>query len=178
MMVEGLGIAGVHLIRESRHADARGAFTRVADLQVLRGLGMGLDVCQVSYATNPRVGTVRGLHYQVGEHEETKLIWCVSGRALDVLVDVRLDSPTYGQHVRVEIAAEVPTAIFVDRGLAHGYQTLEPDTTLAYLINAPFDAAAARTLRWDDPTVAVPWPLAPGPISQRDAEAPLWPPAS
>jgi dTDP-4-dehydrorhamnose 3,5-epimerase len=176
--VEGLDLAGVRLIREARHVDSRGAFVRVADLRTLRGLGLGLDTCQVSYATNTNVGTVRGMHYQVGRSRETKLIWCVSGRALDVLVDVRPDSPTYGHHVRVEIAADEPTAILAARGLAHGYQTLEPNTTLAYIIDAPFDPDASRTLRWDDPTVGVHWPLALGPISQRDAEAPLWPPAS
>lgn len=178
MNVEGLDVLGVRLIRESRHVDHRGAFIRVVDLHALRDLGLGLDVCQVSYATNPHVGTVRGMHYQVGQNQETKLIWCVSGKALDVLVDVRPDSPTYGHHVRVEIAADEPTAVLVGSGLAHGYQTLEPDTTIAYLIDAPYDPAAARTLRWDDPTIALPWPLPLGRISPRDAQAPLWPPAS
>jgi dTDP-4-dehydrorhamnose 3,5-epimerase len=176
--VEQLDLPGAWLIRSARHHDERGSFTRVADFDVLRELGITLDISQVSYASNPHRGTVRGMHYQVGASAETKLIWCFSGRAHDVLVDVRPDSPTFGSYVSVELSAGDPTAVLVSPGLAHGYQTLEPDTSLGYLIDAPYDPAAARVLRWDDPVVGIAWPLPLGPISQRDGEAGSWPPAS
>lgn len=176
-MIEELALTGAWLVRSTRHEDQRGSFTRVADLDGLRELGLRVDIGQVSYANNPHVGTVRGMHFQVGESAETKLIWCFSGRALDVLVDVRPESKTFGSHVSVELCAEEPLSVLVSPGLAHGYQTIEPDTSLGYLIDAPYDPTAARTLRWDDPTVGVTWPLPLGPISQRDAEAGSWPPA-
>ena len=104
-------------------------------------------------------------------------MWCVRGSAFDVLVDVRPDSAdvrrlglAYTSRPRSRMSVVVPP------GVAHGYQCLEDDTTLAYLIDAPFHGESARTLRWDDPHVAVPWPLPRGPISSRDAEAPSWPP--
>jgi dTDP-4-dehydrorhamnose 3,5-epimerase len=178
MRLERLGIEGAWVVHEARHADHRGSFTRVADLQALRQHGLTLHVGQISYACNAQAGTIRGMHYQVGEQAETKLIWCVAGSALDVLVDVRGDSPTRGRYATCRLTAEEATAVLVGPGIAHGYQTLAPDTTLAYLIDAPHDPTAARTLRWDDPTVAIPWPLPPGPMSQRDAEAAAWPPAS
>lgn len=176
MTVEELAVPGVLLVHEQRHQDLRGAFTRVVDLQALSETGTPFSVAQVSYAENRRAGTIRGMHYQVSPHEESKVVWCVRGSAFDVLVDVRPGSATYGRCVSVHLSAEEPNAVVVPPGVAHGYQCLEDDTILAYLIDAPFHGESARTLRWDDPHVAVPWPLPPGPISSRDAEAPSWPP--
>jgi dTDP-4-dehydrorhamnose 3,5-epimerase len=176
MTVEELAVPGVLLVREQRHQDPRGAFTRVVDLQALSESGRPFAVVQASYAENRRAGTIRGMHYQVSPHEESKVVWCVRGSAFDVLVDVRADSSTFGRWVGVHLSAGEPTSVVVPPGVAHGYQCLEDDTTLAYLIDAPFHGESARSLRWDDPHVAIPWPLPLGPISSRDAEAPSWPP--
>jgi dTDP-4-dehydrorhamnose 3,5-epimerase len=178
MIVEELPVAGVLLVREQRHPDQRGAFTRVVDLPALSAASRRFEVVQVSYAENSSAGTIRGLHYQVSPHQESKIVWCVGGSAFDVLVDVRPDSPTFGKWVGVRLSAAEPCSVLVPPGVAHGYQCLEDDTTMAYLIDAPFHPESARTLRWDDVQVAIPWPLPLGPISSRDAEAPSWPPES
>lgn len=175
MRAEPLELPGVTLLRTEVHADARGHFRRVADLATLRKDGLDAEVDQVSVAANTRAGTVRGLHYQAEPHGEAKTLWVTSGAVFDVLVDLR-PGPTYGRWVSVHLEAGEPTALHVPRGVAHGYQTLADDTCLTYLISTPFVAASARSLRYDDPTLAIPWPLPVSTISDRDREAPLWPP--
>lgn len=176
MRAEPLELPGVTLLRTEVHPDARGHFRRVADLAALRAAGLEADVDQVSVAANTRAGTVRGLHYQAEPHGEAKTLWVTSGAVFDVLVDLR-PGPTYGRWVSVHLDADEPTALHVPRGVAHGYQTLADDTCLAYLISTPFAADSARSLRFDDPTLAIPWPLPVSTISDRDREAPPWPPA-
>ena len=176
MIVEELAIPGVLLLREQRHRDQRGAFTRVVDLPALAAAGRPFAVVQVSYAENSVAGTIRGMHYQVSPHQESKIVWCLDGSAFDVLVDIRPDSATFGDWVGVTLSADEATSVLVPPGVAHGYQCIEDDTTLSYLIDAPFHPESARTLRWDDGHVAISWPMPRGPISSRDAEAPTWPP--
>jgi dTDP-4-dehydrorhamnose 3,5-epimerase len=173
--VEPLDLPGVTLLRTEVHCDERGHFRRVADLGALRGQGLEADVDQVSVAVNLQAGTVRGLHYQAEPHGEAKTLWVMSGAVFDVLVDLR-PGPTYGHWTSVRLEADEPTALHVPRGVAHGYQTLTDQTSLAYLISTPFVATSARSLRFDDPTLAIPWPLPVTAISVRDREAPPWPP--
>jgi dTDP-4-dehydrorhamnose 3,5-epimerase len=174
---EPLAMRGVMLLRAEVHEDERGAFRRVVDIPVLERLGLDPAVVQVSSATNIRRGTIRGLHFQAAPHEESKTLWCTQGAVFDVLVDLREDEPTYGEWLSVRLAAELPLALHVPPGIAHGYQTLEDDSALTYLISAPYVPASARSLRWDDPTVGIEWPLPVAVISERDREAPLWPPS-
>lgn len=174
MIAEPLAIPGVTLLRAEVHADDRGSFRRVVDLGALRQAGLDADVDQVSVATNALAGTVRGMHWQAEPHGETKTLWCTSGAIFDVLVDLR-EGPSYGKWLSVELSGDQPTALHVPRGVAHGYQTLTDDTAVAYLISTPFVAEASRSLRWDDPTLAIPWPLPVTRISDRDRQAPAWP---
>ena len=176
MKVHQLGIPGAWLLQESRHVDVRGAFTRVGQFPELRELGLACDEAQLSYAHNTTAGTIRGMHYQLAPHHETKLIWCVSGAAFDVLVDLRPDSPTRGRWIASELTTADSLALLVPPGLAHGYQCLTDSTTLMYLISSAYHPPSARVLRWDDPTVGIAWPLPLGTISARDASAPPWPP--
>lgn len=174
MKAEPLAITGATLLRAELHADDRGSFRRVLDLTALRASGLEAAVDQVSVATNAVAGTVRGLHYQAAPHGEAKTLWCTTGAVFDVLVDLR-PGPGYGRWLSVELSADEPVALHVPRGVAHGYQTLVDDTALAYLISTPFVASASRSLRWDDPTLAITWPLPLTRISDRDREAPAWP---
>jgi dTDP-4-dehydrorhamnose 3,5-epimerase len=171
---EPLAIPGATLLRADVHADQRGSFRRVVDLTMLREAGLEADVDQVSVATNTVAGTVRGLHYQAEPHAEAKTLWCTAGAIFDVLVDLRA-GPSYGTWLSVELSAEEPVALHVPRGVAHGYQTLTDDAAVAYHISTPFVAASSRSLQWDDPTLAIPWPLPVTRISDRDREAPAWP---
>lgn len=177
MKVEPLALRGVTVLRAEVHEDERGGFRRVVDTELLTSLGLDAAVSQISIATNHRAGTVRGMHYQAAPYEESKTLWCTHGSALDVLVDMRPDEPTYGRWVSVRLVAGEPIAVHVPPGVAHGYQTLEDDTALSYAISAPYVPEAARSLRFDDPTVGIEWPLPVSSISDRDRQAPLWPPS-
>lgn len=174
MNAEALAFRGVYLMTTEFHTDERGDFRRVVDFDLLRSLGVESDVCQVSTVTNKRTGTVRGMHYQIEPHAEAKTLWCHSGEVFDVLVDLRPEEPTYRKWMGVRLAASQPTALHVPRGIAHGYQTLQDSTMMTYLISVPYVAESARSLRWDDPTVGIEWPLEATVISERDREAPNW----
>jgi dTDP-4-dehydrorhamnose 3,5-epimerase len=173
---EPLTLRGAVLLRAEIHEDHRGSFRRVMDGEVLVQLGFDPRVTQISIATNHRRGTVRGMHYQAEPHGETKTLWCTHGAVYDVLVDLRPDEPTYGRWISVELTAGEPVALHVPPGIAHGYQTLIDDTALTYAIASPYVASSARSLRWDDPTVGIDWPLPVAVISDRDRGAPQWPP--
>jgi dTDP-4-dehydrorhamnose 3,5-epimerase len=173
---EPLALRGATLLRADVHADDRGSFHRIVDIAELARLGLETAVVQISQATNARAGTVRGMHWQAAPHAESKTLWCTHGAVFDVLVDLRPDEPTYGRWISLRLAAGDACALHVPPGLAHGYQTLEDDSALTYVIGTPYAPESARSLRFDDPTVAIDWPLPVTAISQRDREAPLWPP--
>jgi dTDP-4-dehydrorhamnose 3,5-epimerase len=173
---DALGFRGVYLLTTEFHRDERGDFRRVVDFDVLRSLGVESDVCQVSTVTNERSGTLRGMHYQAEPNGEAKTLWCYAGEVFDVLVDLRPDEPTYGDWLGVHLSSSEPTALHVPRGIAHGYQTLQDSSMMTYLISVPYVAESARSLRFDDPSVGIEWPLEVAVISDRDRNAPSWPP--
>jgi dTDP-4-dehydrorhamnose 3,5-epimerase len=158
------------------HADERGLFARTfcADEFAAHGLPRGFVQCSTSY--NARRGTLRGLHWQAAPHEEAKLVRCTRGRALDVIVDLRPDSPTRRQWRAVELSQDNRTALFIPEGYAHGFQTLEDDTEILYQMTAFYVPEQARGARWDDPAFAIDWPLSEPILSQRDASFPPFDP--
>ncbi len=176
MIVEPLRLRGGALLHGARHADERGFLRKVLVSEAARRHGVDIRVEEVVTTLNEVAGTVRGMHYQVAPHAETKTLWVTDGRLFDVLVDLRPEEPTYGQWLSVTLAAEDDLALHVPEGVAHGYQTLEDDTRLTYLIGAGYAPTHARTLRWDDPTVAIDWPAPVTRISTRDQEGHAWPP--
>lgn len=178
MTGEIAALKGVQVVQGRSRPDTRGTFTRVADLGELRDLGMRAERAQLSYATNHRVGTIRGMHFQVEPHAETKLIWCVSGAVFDVLLDVRAESPTYGKWVAFQLAVDDAVSLLVPPGIAHGYQCLTDDSTVCYLIDGQYRPEGARSVKWDDPTVGIRWPLAATSVSVQDEMAAAWPPES
>lgn len=176
MRLEPLPFAGVVLLVPEVHADDRGSFRRVLAVGDLGALGLDPHIDQVSVATNRRAGTLRGMHYQAAPHEESKTLWCSTGAVYDVLVDLRPDHATYGEWLSVQLSADEPAALHVPPGVAHGYQTLEDDTEMVYLISTPHVPASSRSLSSQDPTLDISWPLPVTVMSQRDREAPRWPP--
>ena len=176
MIVEPLGLRGAALLRGERHPDHRGHLRKVLVSDEARSHGLDVDVAEVVTTANEVAGTIRGMHYQVAPAAEAKTLWVTDGALRDVLVDLRPDEPTYGQWVAVDLAAGDDVALHVPAGLAHGYQTLEDDTRLVYLISAGHSPDHARTLRWDDPTIGIDWPLPPTRISDKDREGHPWPP--
>ncbi|MEN3943128.1 dTDP-4-dehydrorhamnose 3,5-epimerase family protein [Prosthecobacter sp. SYSU 5D2] len=134
----------------------------------------GLNTCwkQCNQTLTHELGAVRGMHWQTEPHAEIKLVRCLSGRVWDVVVDIRRDSPTFGQWEAFELCAENPSALYIPAGYAHGFQCLLPSSILFYMMSAPYMPEYARGLRWDDPLVAIPWPLPASGISARDMEQP------
>jgi dTDP-4-dehydrorhamnose 3,5-epimerase len=119
-------------------------------------------------------GTLRGLHFQAAPHGEVKLVRCTRGRVYDVMVDIRKDSPSFGQWWAGELSAETRRAHYVPVGFAHGFQTLEPDAELFYQVSQPYCAESDRGLRWNDPQLAIAWPgAARRVISEKDRKLPF-----
>jgi dTDP-4-dehydrorhamnose 3,5-epimerase len=176
LRVEPLGLRGLCLLHGVRHHDDRGYLRKVLVVTHARSLGIEVVVDEVVQTANHEAGTVRGLHYQVAPLEETKTLWVSQGAIFDVLVDLRPEEPTFGSWVAVRLSGDDDTALHVPPGLAHGYQTLDDDTTLTYLMGGAFSPDHARTLRWDDPTVGIAWPLPVARISEKDRQGHAWPP--
>jgi dTDP-4-dehydrorhamnose 3,5-epimerase len=167
------GVLGAVVIESDWHEDDRGRFARLLDVDLFTQHGLPAHYVQHSLSTNVRAGTLRGLHLQRKPHEEGKLVRCVRGSLFDVVADVRPGSASFGTWAGVELSAGDGKALFVPPGCAHGFQTMEDDTHVLYLIDRPYHPGAAAGVRWDDPTLGVRWPLPPGPISERDRALPL-----
>lgn len=150
-----------------RREDARGAFLRTWCAEEFNAAGLDFVPAQISLSENPRRHTLRGMHWRAAPFEEAKLVRCVRGAVLDVALDVRTR-----RHVAVTLSAEAGNALFVGRGLAHGFLTLTEDAAVEYLIDVPYAPGHDRGVRWDDPAFGIPWPAAPAVIGERDAS---WP---
>lgn len=161
-------LPGIVIVESEPAHDERGSFTRTYAEDEFAEHGISFVPKQVSTSYNRVRGTLRGLHFQAAPAEEAKLVACLSGSAFDVAVDVRRGSPTFGRWISVQLQADQPRSVFIPPGYAHGFQTLEDDTRLLYLISATYDPALQRGVRWDDPLPAVGWPEEPTVISDRD----------
>ena len=173
MILRPTMLAGACIIEPEAHADERGFFARMYGEAEFRALGLEPCGRQWSVSYNKRRGTLRGLHYQAEPHGETKLVRCVIGAVFDVIVDLRPGSATYGKWVGVELSQANRLALYIPKGMAHGFQTLADDSELLYGITPDYVPNAARGVRWDDPTIAIAWPLPPVNLSPRDAALPL-----
>ena len=173
MRFTGTALPGMYVVDCEPAIDERGLFARTycAEEFSTHGLVTGWPQCNTSLSR--RSGTVRGLHYQAEPHGETKLIRCTHGAAFDVAVDIRPDSPTFRHWTAVELSADNRRMAYIPAGFAHGFQTLADDTELFYQMSAPYRAESARGIRWDDPDVAIAWPLAVTAVSERDRALPL-----
>jgi dTDP-4-dehydrorhamnose 3,5-epimerase len=152
----------VRLLKPKRFGDERGWFSETYNQR--RELGLGIDVVfrQDNHSLSRPVGVLRGLHFQAPPHAQVKLVRCVRGRIWDVAVDIRDGSPTFGRWVSAELSAENGCQLYIPAGFAHGFVTLEPETEVEYKVNAYYDRDSEGGLIWNDPTLALPWPLPPG----------------
>jgi dTDP-4-dehydrorhamnose 3,5-epimerase len=166
-------LSGVWIVDLDPLVDERGFFARCWCSAESGARGLDGRVVQCSLAFNTRRGTVRGLHYaDPALTRETKVVRCIRGAVWDVVVDVRPGSPTYRQWVGLELSQANRRALYVPAGVAHGYQTLEDETELLYLMSDYYQPAASRSVRWDDPALGIPWPLDVTAISDADRTAP------
>ena len=163
------------MLEPERHQDGRGYFARTFCVDELAARGLETRVAQCSVSWNQRAGTLRGMHYQVAPHEEVKLVRCSRGSVYDVLLDLRPSSTTYRAWQAFELSASNGHSLYVPAGVAHGFQTLLDDTEVYYQISSPYQPAAARGVRWDDPAFRIEWPTCESRIiSERDRGFPLF----
>lgn len=174
MKVERCAIPDVLLIEPVRHGDTRGFFSEVWSRRSLAAHGLDVEFVQDNHAHSAQKGVLRGLHFQRPPSAQGKLVRVARGAILDVAVDIRAGSPTYGQHVAVELSAENWRQLWVPRGFAHGYLTLEPDTEVLYKTDAYYDRAADAGIAWNDPAFGIAWPVETGSVilSDKDRSAP------
>jgi dTDP-4-dehydrorhamnose 3,5-epimerase len=163
-------IRGAFVIDPERFEDERGFFARTYCEREFEAHGLATRMVQCSVSHNEMAGTLRGLHYSVPPHAEDKLVRCARGRIYDVILDLRPDSPSYRRWIGVELSAENQRMLYVPAVVAHGFQTLEPDTDVFYQMSEFYDPACARGVRWNDPAFGIAWPLPTRTMSERDRE--------
>lgn len=166
------GLPEVRALESGPIADERGWFMEGWRASELRAHGIPADFVQESHSGNHHPHTLRGLHYQAAPAAQGKVVRCTTGSVFDVAVDVRPGSPTRGRWAS-RILDHPRFALWIPPGFAHGYVTLAPATNLHYLVTgAPYTPERARTLRWDDPALAIPWPVHTPVVAPRDRDAP------
>jgi|BEDMetMinimDraft_2_1075160.scaffolds.fasta_scaffold01382_5 dTDP-4-dehydrorhamnose 3,5-epimerase len=174
MDVQTLAIPEVKLIVPRRFEDARGYFAETFHAARFAEAGIPGPFVQDNHSLSRRPGTIRGLHSQIAPAVQGKLVRCIRGAIFDVAVDLREGSPTFGQHVSAVLSAENGAQLWIPGGFLHGFCTLAPDTEVLYKVTAPYDRAAERGVIWNDPELAIPWPVDPGEavLSEKDAALP------
>ncbi|MFE5791100.1 dTDP-4-dehydrorhamnose 3,5-epimerase family protein [Streptomyces sp. NPDC056503] len=164
-------IAGAHLFEPTPYTDERGSFCRTFDAEVVRSVGLDPDAFVQDSLSRSVKGVLRGMHLRSGAGE-AKLVRCSYGRVFDVVVDLRADSPTYLGRAFFELSGETQATLYVPAGCAHGFQALTGPADVSYRIDRPHDPSEDVTIAFDDPDLAIPWPLPVTSVSRRDQEAP------
>lgn len=168
-------IRGLFLVKPEPKTDDRGYLSRIYCKKEFSEITEVNEFVQMNQTLTIHKGTLRGLHYQNPPHMEKKLIRCIRGSVFDVVVDLRSGSPTFLQWFGAELSATNQTAFYVPEGCAHGFQTLEDNCEMTYCHTEFYSAEAERGIRFDDPRIAIRWPLAPENLSGRDSSHPLIP---
>jgi len=166
-------IEGVSICTSPQFADERGSFSRWYCFESLKQLTKGLSIRQVNRSCNHLVGTVRGLHYQLSEQPEYKIVRCIQGQAMDFVVDLRRGSKTFLQHINIVLSNELNNAIVIPPGCAHGFQTMQKDTELMYFHTGDYSAEHEYGARFDDPLLNIMLPMPITQLSDRDKNFPF-----
>lgn len=174
MIIRKTKLEGACLIDIEKREDERGFFARYYCKEEFMANNLESDWAQINNSLSVNKGTLRGLHFQQSPHSETKLIRCLRGSIWDVIVDVRLNSKTYGNWFAAELNAENRTMMYVPKGFAHGFISLANDTEILYMVSDAYNPNFERTLRWDDKFHDINWPIQPIVVSDKDISAPLW----
>jgi dTDP-4-dehydrorhamnose 3,5-epimerase len=161
------------IIVPKRHVDDRGWFSEIFHEKRLQEIGIACRFVQDNASSSKRAGTLRGLHFQLPPAAQAKLVTVMRGRVLDVVVDVRRGSPTFGRHVSTELSADAGRQLYVPVGFAHGYLTLEDDVVLMYQVSDYYAPTYDSGICWNDPGIAIPWPLKDADIITSDKDGRL-----
>ncbi len=174
--VQTTSIPDVKILTPRRHGDARGYFSESYNRRALADAGIDIDFVQDNESLSAEAGTIRGLHFQAPPFEQTKLVRVLTGAILDVALDLRAGSPTYGQHVAVRLSAEEGNQLLIPAGFAHGFCTLAPDTRVFYKVDQYYSAAHDAGLLWNDPDIGIEWPVSSGSavLSEKDGKLPAF----
>lgn len=167
-------LCGAYILDIEPIEDERGFFARSWCIDEFKQHGLNSQLAQCNISFNHKKGTLRGMHYQIKPHEETKIVRCTHGALYDVIIDIRSQSPTYKKWFGIELTQENHRAIYIPEGFAHGFQTLEDNTEVLYMMSALYHAESARGISWDDPNIAIQWPLVITAISKRDLSYPAF----
>jgi dTDP-4-dehydrorhamnose 3,5-epimerase len=165
-------LSGAYLIKPERHEDERGYFARTFCRNEFAGRGLHSLFVQSSVSFNHKKGTFRGMHFQAPPYQEIKLVSCAHGAILDYIVDLRPDSPTFKEYIKVELTAENGFSLYVPKSFAHGFLTLEDNSLVTYQMSEYHHSEAARGFRWDDPAFDISLPFQVTTQAERDRNYP------
>lgn len=172
MKVVSTKLPGVLLLEPKAHGDHRGFFMESYNREQLVQLGIHCEFVQDNHSLSVEAGILRGLHYQLAPKAQTKLVRVLSGAVYDVVVDIRKSSPTYGEWIGVILSAENKRQILVPQGFAHGVCTLVPHTQLMYKVDQYYSPEHDRGIQWNDPQLAIDWPMSDPILSAKDRQHP------
>jgi dTDP-4-dehydrorhamnose 3,5-epimerase len=172
MLFNETKLKGAYVIELEKREDPRGFFARAWCRKEFEAHGLATDCVQANLSYNKKAGTLRGMHYQVPPHEEVKLVRCVRGAIYDVIIDMRPSSSTYCQWVGVELSDQNYKMLYVPKGFAHGYVTLEDNADVFYLVSEFYAPGSEQGVRYDDPAFGIAWPVAISVLSDKDG---AWP---
>lgn len=161
-------LKGAFVIELEKREDERGFFARVFDKKELKKIGVDFDVVEASISLSKKKGTMRGMHWQKDPYWEAKIIRCTRGKIFDVIVDLRPESETFKQWFGIEIDAENRKMVYVPKGFAHGFVTLEDNTEIHYQMDQVYSPESATGFKWDDKEFAIEWPIKPTIVSKND----------
>jgi dTDP-4-dehydrorhamnose 3,5-epimerase len=169
---EELDVRGAFAITSRAFTDDRGSFARIFCSDEFGAQGLETHSAQSRESMNTHRATLRGMHLQLQPYEETKIVRCTAGAVWDAVVDLRPSSSSFGKWAAVELRPDDPTALYIPRGVAHGFLTLVSDSRVEYMISAPYAPEDSVGVRWDDPAIGIEWPFEPAVISDRDRALP------
>ena len=173
MIFHKTSLQDAYLIEPERKGDDRGFFARTMCRSEFAAHGLDTDYVQQNTSFSAHKGTLRGMHYQLPPFTEAKLVRCITGALVDIIVDLRRASPTFMKHERFELTDRNRLQLYVPRGFAHAFQTIRDDVEVSYLVSAPYTPSAERGARYSDPRLGIEWPLPVTVISEKDASWPL-----
>lgn len=176
MKVIPLALSGAYLLIPKAQTDVRGSFSRLFCSEALASSGLNGNFVQMNRSFSKKKGTLRGIHYQLPPSEEEKLVCCSKGAIFDVLIDMREQSPTFKQAIGEKLSDFQGSLIYIPKGVAHGFVTLEEETEVVYLATAKYDPLQERGIRFDDPEFSISWPVPPTVFSEKSTQYPFFDP--
>ena len=168
MKFKPLNLAGAFIIDLEKNDDGRGFFARFYCEKEFSNVGLNTNWCQINNSVTAERGTLRGLHFQKAPNAEVKLVRCLNGCIWDVIVDIRNESPSFGKWYAYELSALNRSMMYVPEGFAHGFISMTENVEILYMVSVPYAPASEETLVWDDPSVAINWPIHPRILSEKD----------